>query len=524
MSQDNDRIRIASIIGGFNKKGQSGTGEQPVREPGIHGMDVLGQNLPHIPRMTRPNAIDSQGLPSQSVILNKLNAGPGSTLSVIAGYIADSPKVGSVPMGTTDIFNMNFTGTAAQDDVTMPLDLRGFESPTSVSRDGVPGKSTLGAKPLIPIDVASKGHHIGQGADDRNVYWEQKNDISTAETPFGSIPSLSMLRGLPGQVLSLASTFKGLTSSQKQRIQAKTTPEMYRMIESNMNDAVDVGNFQTVSLGSRVHQETFSENMVDKLSNCTSYNDLMNCMHDLRSNTELHGKDKLPTVEYKVKSLHGDVGLIIDGHGAYKQNVSAEVAKAQAEFSEFITQGVDQVEILSKFEGQIKANVLSVIHVDFGKLAKGNTYFIEGLDVTDNTHIIKINTGTTDNVGIYYLSETSNTKPNTEMVLYKLKKNPERKDNGGGGGSGLGGMVGMIPGQNMFGEASKLIGEVLPVMNPASSARVKGLLQSLQGQTTKSALDSITHGKPVFAGNAVKKATNIAAKFAGRFTNFKLPR
>lgn len=409
---------------------------------------------------------------------------PGSRNVVKVGLIKDAPnpgqgkykeRFGPGPSGATDPVTLPYPGTP---DVAKNI---------KTKWDAAPVKEPQ-YSPYVANRTADFQTFFGAPFEQRMGNWPRKSGIPTGDTPFGSLPSLSMLQGLPGMVMSLASSFGGLSNKQKKQIEANTSNQIYSLINVMMTNAVDVGTNETVSLTDRVHKETFANNMVTVLSQCKSRSDVIYAMHELRTNTALHGKNKLPTVEFKMKNAFGDIGLIIDGNGTYTQNISPAAANAESQFLSGITAGVDTAEAVCTFEGQITGNTLQVTHINYGRLFKGAQYYIEGFEVAQNTYITLFNNNAKENVGFYSVSQSSNTAPNTDMILHKITPHPLKES--GGGGGGVGGLCGMFPGMNMFGEASKLIGESIPVLGPDAAPVVK-MLGKLQAANYKSILSNL---------------------------------
>lgn len=474
-------VRKMGVVGaGFEgqTEDKTGTRSQEVHNP-FHYLSVKAGSLGNMPFPIIDNfSKEFNALPG--TIVSYVSNDTHSTGAFVESMVGNAPKAGAAP-------GVNSSRLALLSQTQNPInqDLPTGTGFTNGKDDNKDRKEVImpnaDKKFNTENEITNQQKHYGASIEERLGSWEKVDDIKTAEGSYGSTPSLGMLQGLPGMIMSLASSFSGLSKQQKNQIKSNTSPQMYSLIEATLSSTVDVGNYKKVSLKGRVHKETFANNMVALLSKCDSHADLQECIYQLRTDPVLQGKDQLPTVEYTIKNAFGNTGMIIDGYGNFRQNVSAEVAQAEADFMQFITQGTASINVLSKFEGQITANTLTVNNVYFGKLQKGQYIFIEGPDVTDNTQIASFGTDTTGNTGTYYLTLESNTFPNTDMILYSAIPNPvqESQDGGGGGGGGLGGLAGFF-GQNIFGEASKLLGEQIPTMSPSGAAAVKDVLTKVK--------------------------------------------
>lgn len=493
-TQSTSIVGILGTFGDMMPKDQSGVGKQPGVSISQSPFTFPGFQAPLLPRTTNPFHY-YQYADTSSLMIGH-HAGPGSTNFIAAGMqIADEPMAGISVGGTTSMFDQRFGAIGSINPIDVPYQYGvGPLPPKNHNKDGAPGEINNDSKPFtVRQDILNHRKYFGLGPDERNVKWQEKSDVMSPDSAFGSIPGIGMIQGLPGMIMSLASSFKGLSNQQKQQIKSNTSSEMYSLIETTLNSAVDVGTYQTASLNSRVDEQTFADNMVLMLSSVSTNQDLVDVMHELRTNTALHGKDKLPTVEYRVPGAFGETGIIIDGHGNFKQNISQQVADAYANFKQFITQDIDDVEITCEFEGKIENKTLTVNRMDFGHLQKGSTYYIEGLNVTDNTHIVSFGTKANGNTGTYILNQSSNTVANNVMVMYKIISTAEQKQQNqqqqqqqqqGGGGGGLGGLIGMGF-ANIFGDSAQLLGRMMQSHDPVAASRILGNLGAVQKQALK---------------------------------------
>ena len=451
-------------------------------EIGIYGQGVQPDHCNMVPTLIPPRRIDQQtcsGPPDPGSIFEFYPAYEGSMNGRIGGMFADFTQAGTTTIpGNIDLYMRKVMGLEALSRANEPLEgVHSKSPPGKRKRSGTPVEAEPNQKkPYIPYNEVVNKPHYGRSYSERGRPWQPETNIPTSETPFSGLLSSNMFSQLPGKVLSLANTFKGLSSGQKQRIKDSVTPETYEIINSVMETAIDEGDDpSSVSLVARVHPETFANNLVDLLCQCTGYSDVVSVMGEIRDNVDLHGKENLPKVEFKVKSAYGDVGLVIDGYGEVSQNVSNSVMEAEAAFNSILLENTLDSTAVAKFYGHINGTTLTVTDLRFGEISIGPKHELFGIDVTDDTYIVST-VSKTGNTGTYIVNSTSNTLPNIEMVLIRTEvRKPPATSSGGGGG----GLVGTIPGQNFFGEASKLISEILPVLEPQNSQKIQQLMQKI---------------------------------------------
>lgn len=483
MSNENSPI-YASLVRGMGQQDQDQTKTNliGVRQIGPQWSGVSPDHINMVPSLIPARWRDQKTCsgppdPGSSLVFNQ--AYPGSLNGYCSGMFPDFPKMGTPMPGGTDIQLPGITVPQSLNDVTQPLQGTHTKSdPTVRKRSDVPVKGEpQQPKPYIPFNEVNYKPHYGRPFSERGAPWQAEKNIPTAETPFSNLLNSNMFSQLAGKALSLASTFKGLSGQQKQKIKDSVSEDMFNIINATLDTAVDGGDDGLPLPSNRVDPETFSNNLVDLLCQCSTYSDVVSVMGRMRDDVSLQGKDKLPPIEFKSQSGFGEVGIIIDGFGEVTQNVSSEVLAAEQEFSNFVSQGTNKTTPVAKFYGQISGNTLTVTNMSFGKLEVGPDYEIFGTDVTDDTHVVRINTGN-GLEGIYDLNFSSQTLSNVTMVMVKNEVR-EQPASGGGGGGGGGGLVGTIPGQNFFGEASKLIGEIVPVLDPKGSKKIQQLLQKI---------------------------------------------
>jgi hypothetical protein len=143
--------------------------------------------------------------------------------------------------------------------------------------------------------------------------------IDTAVKEFASILNQGSIGQMPGSIMNLSSIFQKLNKKQKKKILENKPETLVNAIESMMNLMVEgEGSGSYISSG-RIHEETFIENLVELLSQCTNLSDLVDCMQRLRYDESLFGLDKLENIELKANSAFGEIAFTVDRNGEVKQ-------------------------------------------------------------------------------------------------------------------------------------------------------------------------------------------------------------
>lgn len=473
---------IAFQVGGHGKNQDSSqTGMSKFRVIGTEGQNVLPDDLYFNPSLAPADqqSKDSYGGtldPGTPVMVQP--SYPGSPNFTVIGAIRGFPKIGTPMPGNKTLLPEFITGPNSENPWDQPLS-GVFAKPQlkTENRGGKIVKVANAAQNYIPSSGNFKPH-FGETFDEIGRRWEQFKNVPTAETPFSNIINSNMLSQLPGKVLSFASAFKGLSSQQKQRIQSSVSPDIYNMIEASLSSAVDDPTEEDKGFNNRVHEETFANNMVDLLCQCTSYNDIVAVKQQMYYDRTLHGLENLPEVEFRVNTGFGEVGIIIDADGEFRENVSSEVIASQQEFTNFLVGPENSFEDTAQFYGTIENDVLTVNRMLYGNVVSGANNILVGDNIPTSTYITRFDTGT-GNTGTYIINTSTQTTPNTIITISTKQEQPETPSSSKNGG---GGFPGMASGANFFGEASKLVGEIMPVLNPQGQAKVKKLLESITNQ------------------------------------------
>lgn len=144
--------------------------------------------------------------------------------------------------------------------------------------------------------------------------------IDTAIKQFASILGQGAIGSLPGSQMNLSSLFNKMNKQQKDKIKENMSPELADALDSIMTLLTEGESSGTYITSNRIDEETFTENAIEMLSQCTNLNDLISCLDRLRYDESLHGLDKLGEVEIRANSAYGEVVFTADKNGNLKQN------------------------------------------------------------------------------------------------------------------------------------------------------------------------------------------------------------
>lgn len=481
MTTKDNHPTIVVQVDGHKNPDPAGLGNSKFRKVGLEASNVPADHLYYLPSLAPADqeSRDTYGGPVDPGVACLMQpAYPGSPNGVICGQFKDSPRVGTTIPGNNDLMWDALT-KLSNNDWTKPLD-NIFAKPglKSIMRGGKMVKVPNPAEKYIPSSGNYKPYYQ-ETFDEIGRRWEQFKNVPTATTPFSGMINSNMLSQLPGKVFSLASTFKGLTSSQKSKIQSSVSPEIYQTMNAIFESLRDEPTDIDIGFNNRVHPESLANNMVDLLCQCSTFTDIVAVKQQLYYDRTLHGLENLPEVEFRVDSAFGEVGIIIDAEGEARQNVSNSVLQAQQEFSGFLVGPDYDFDDIAQFYGSISSNILTVSQMIYGNVVSGSANTLSGNGIADGTFIIQFLTGT-GNIGTYSINTTATTLPNT-IITIVAKDDKLKNTSSGGGGGGGGGFPGMASGKNFFGEASKLIGEVMPVLNPQGQKKIKSLMEKVVG-------------------------------------------
>jgi hypothetical protein len=187
-----------------------------------------------------------------------------------------------------------------------------------------------------PSDIAGLPNHAAlfNMAGHR---WPQVQQIETAITHFNQVLTSDMLSQLPGQISSLASMLKGLSSNQKAQIKAAIPEDIFNAFESMTNLMPEIVGGTTFMSDFRVHPEQFANNAVGILSQVTTMADLQDALHDLDTNMDHRGLDLLANTTIELTGPFGNTNLTFTSTGTVQHQQSEGHKAAMQGFSDFLS-------------------------------------------------------------------------------------------------------------------------------------------------------------------------------------------
>lgn len=162
--------------------------------------------------------------------------------------------------------------------------------------------------------------------------------IDTAVKQFASILGQGAIGQLPGAAMNLSSLFNKMNDKQKKKIKENKSEEIVNALESMMTLLVEGEGSGTYMASGRVHEETFIDNAVELLSQCTAIGDIVECLQRLRYDETLHGLDKLQDIEVKANTEFGQIVMTVDSKGNAKQSQQSlqQIMSAIQQFTGFL--------------------------------------------------------------------------------------------------------------------------------------------------------------------------------------------
>jgi len=165
----------------------------------------------------------------------------------------------------------------------------------------------------------------------------QIKQIPTAKQHFGNIPTAAMLSNLPSSIMSIASMLTNLMNNDNSKKQItknmpKDVVDALNSITALSQDAETSETGGSVANGERVNEAVFLANAIELLSQCTTIEDLLQCIERLFYDTDLHGLDELGDTEIEVETPHGNTKYKISSSGEVSENRPDETEKAIQSF------------------------------------------------------------------------------------------------------------------------------------------------------------------------------------------------
>jgi hypothetical protein len=307
--------------------------------PTIHGKDIDVKHLAFSPRILSPDRAAMQsfsgGLDPGSMVVAYKDT--GSTQCQILGLASDlnnyeSGIPGNMSLlqfapGLAQFLNKN-TGVflppkiqEATEGGAKIFKIINGEEHTHNKLKGLPTHGALFPMNGIPIDPIKS--------------------INTAIQQALNIPGLDILSSLPGVSMSLGGLLNNILSSSTLSKQLKKAipPEALNAVTSMSNLIQTVE--QTESAGfltaGRVDMDTYIENSIKVLSDCTNLSDVTSAMTRLQSDTSLFGTDKLPPVIVEQDTPFGKIKSSFDASGNQIKLTPASVAKGLSDLSNLMS-------------------------------------------------------------------------------------------------------------------------------------------------------------------------------------------
>lgn len=165
---------------------------------------------------------------------------------------------------------------------------------------------------------------------------EARQNIDTAIQQFVGILNSSMLSQLPGQFMSIASALQSMSKKEKKQATKNMTADCAMAFESiaELQQCGDGGS--STLCGVRADPDTYKQNLIDLLSQCKDYTDVVACFQQMNNDDTLLGTDKLANTEITVTTCFGDVTQSMDCNGNVSIKKSDEVQKAIQAFSSML--------------------------------------------------------------------------------------------------------------------------------------------------------------------------------------------
>ena len=122
-------------------------------------------------------------------------------------------------------------------------------------------------------------------------YMNEIKNIATAVQQFANIPTASMLAQLPGSILNLGSLLSKLSNSQRRQATQNMSPHVVNAFDSMMNLMTHSESNGMMLTDGRIHEETYTKNMIDLLSQVTNLPDLVSVMQRLIEDPTIRGME-----------------------------------------------------------------------------------------------------------------------------------------------------------------------------------------------------------------------------------------
>lgn len=330
--KDNEDL-IGIVVGGGDDdpaKDQSGTCR--VYVPSLHSNDVKREDLPLVPRLGSGGneGMTFFGGPPEDgaqVIIRRYN-GVGSGFGYIVGVVKDDTNNRQSAPGNINIRAHKLIQEA-------------LTRKHKINSKAKAGSGEAGSKPTE--EAGEKFFHdLVKSIPNSATLWPiagmkipQVNSIETATQAFSAIMPASALAGLAGQALSMGNLFSNMPAAIKDQIFKALPKELGESLNTMINLMPEIE--PSGLSGTRVNPEVFYANALEMLTQCRDIDDLIKCIIDLMTNTDLHGADTLPNITVEIDTPFGKANVEFDIKGNGTEKNDDTVSKLISAFTSLLT-------------------------------------------------------------------------------------------------------------------------------------------------------------------------------------------
>jgi hypothetical protein len=311
------------VIGGHkNDKPQDESGTVKVIDPLRHSFQISPQDMPFVTMLRQPtqSGLEETPFPPE----------PGTVVAV--SWTTGDPTSRAV-VGQPNELNQS-QSVSGNNPVGQWVDWA-VKQTTGKRRPVEKTKEQEDRGAIVREKVEQQGewmHDLTKGLATHAAWYpmagqvlKQVKQIDTAVQNFGDIPGLGALSQLGNLGMNMSSMFKKMDKKQKKRATENLDPMIVIGLENMFNLMSETESGGTYVPSGVVDEETFIENMSELLNQCTCMADVISVMQRMRNDTELHGLDKLQTIEFTSNTAYGNVTSTMDHNG----NVSNNADQAQ---------------------------------------------------------------------------------------------------------------------------------------------------------------------------------------------------
>lgn len=329
---EGEGLHFGISLGGDDDPKQSGACR--VFIPSLHSNEYKEENLPLCVRLGSGGDEGSvffggPAKPGQGVIVSNLGSGYSATpFWTIIGVTPDATNTKQAVEGNHGIREFDRVREA-------------FTKKLKINSKAKAGSGEAGSKPTEEAG-GKYFHDLVKGIPNSATLWPiagmkipQVNSVETAIQSFTSIMPASAIAGLAGQALSMGNLFSNMPSVIKDKIFDALPNELGEALETMINLMPEIE--PSGLSGSRVNPEVFYANALEILIKCRDINDLIRCITELMTNTDLHGADTLPNITIQIDTPFGKANVEFDIKGNGSESAAEEVLDLAKKFSSLLT-------------------------------------------------------------------------------------------------------------------------------------------------------------------------------------------